>query len=728
MKKNGLRYQIGQINGWNEIAMQVNNVYIEQMKKLNEEEKEIRSDYDEEKLENFYQRKNELALKFIQAINNGEIKDEDIGIIYLENDSEDMYWDKILIDINKAYDENRYVQYEDSFVILPPVIASMDEGNKALHDFLKSHIKEKYDAIGMMDQSDLEEWNSMTFSKNMFDWQLPTGDIQSEIRLNQRVEISNTDLEKYASIMENDERREIEEHIAKYPEELEMQIQDDMKKYDFSREEAIEVENYIESHRRELRDEYLPKVKKVIGKLREDYGKEFVENHEVLSEMNYSLIKGDMSNLAENIYNARKRDPEFDDLISNLKFSDKIIDKILSGNDEVELVALAMNPNITVEQAEELRKKAPTIKGKYELLCNLAKSGNLLEEDIRDMYNGDEDEHKAVLNYSSELPNDLVENEINNVVDLFNQFSKDGNQQNVHTICENGRMLCNELKNNMRIPLEIIEKYYNCIKQMMEVKTEYALRNMSKESMGAIFVQENLDETLIKEIATKYARTSNYFGAVENDVVCQYFKNPDRYPNLIDIFANNEDKYVRMEVAEAYLDGRCEKLDKEIVNKLAQDPEIKMNIRLKLQETPEYEEIFSKNDADLSFRYDYRDSDNNTRTYSINGKEIMRMQDQYLMYIEDFERFCNEHEDAIATILENDEEVYSREELKQRVNIVEGLLEREEKISEEDKKFVTEVVDKANKKKQLEKTKVEAEKLLQEYKNMDKSQGQSLND
>ena len=209
MKKNGLRYQIGQINGWNEIAMQVNNVYIEQMKKLNEEEKEIKSDYDEEKMENFYQRKNELALKFIQAINNGEIKDENIGIIYLENDSEDMYWDKILIDINKAYDENRYVQYEDSFVILPPVIASMDEGDKALYDFLKSHIKEKYDAIGMRDQSDLEEWNSMTFSKNMFDWQLPTGDIQSEFRLNRRVEISNTDLEKYASIMENDERREI---------------------------------------------------------------------------------------------------------------------------------------------------------------------------------------------------------------------------------------------------------------------------------------------------------------------------------------------------------------------------------------------------------------------------------------------------------------------------------------------------------------------------------------
>ena len=33
MKKNGLRYQIGQISGWNEVAMQVNNAYIEQMRK-----------------------------------------------------------------------------------------------------------------------------------------------------------------------------------------------------------------------------------------------------------------------------------------------------------------------------------------------------------------------------------------------------------------------------------------------------------------------------------------------------------------------------------------------------------------------------------------------------------------------------------------------------------------------------------------------------------------------
>ena len=731
MKKNGLRYQIGQINGWNEVVMQVDNVFVEQMRRLNEEEKEIRRNYDEEKMEDFYQRKNELALKFIQAVNNGEIQDENIGIVYLENDLQDMYWDKILIDINRAYSEDRYVQYKDSFVILPPIIASMDNGEEILYDFLKSHVKEKYNGF-MMDEDDIEEWNSMQFSNSMFDWQLPIEDIQSTWELEVRTRNSEEDLEKYKEILPEEEAKKVKETIETYPKALEQSLLKNMKTYNLSREQTLTMENYLRENRDKWKNKEIPKVKRVISKLIKDYGEDWVIKHEAILEMNYSLIKGDMSNLEENIYKARKRDGNGEgELISTLKLENKIIEKILHEEDAYELIALASNKSITIAQARELRKKELEPEEKYQLLCNLAESGILLEEDIRDMYNGSEDERKAVLNYSSNLPNDLIGNEIDNVVELFDKFVKEGNKQNVNMIFGNGMLLHNALKNNSKVPLTMIEKYYDCIKQMMEVKTEYMLRDMSAQSMGAIFAQENLDENLIREMANKYARTCHYYGAVEDDVVYQYFKNPQKYPDLIDVFVNSEDEYVREEVAKAYLDGRCEKLDKEIVNKLARDPKIKMDVRLQLQKKPEYEEVFSKEKKNIDFEYNYTDYTTiDMRTYFINGKEIMNMRTRHPMYIEDFERLCEEHREAITFILENETGTYSREQLTERIGIIENLLQKEEKITDDEKKFIEEVIENAKEKKELETTKEKATNLLQEYQKIDKNQnkGQSLDE
>ena len=731
MKKNGLRYQIGQISGWNEVAMQVNNAYIEQMRKLNEEEKEIQSNnYDEEKMEDFYQRKNELAIKFIQAINNGEIQDENIGIVYLENDIEDMYWDKILIDLNRAYSEDKYVQYEDSFVILPSVIESMDNGSNVLYEFLKSHIKEKYDGV-RVDQEDIEEWNSMEYSNDMFDWQRSTEDIQSPIELNMRTQNSDKDLEKYKEILPEEEKKSVKETIETYPKMLEQSILENMEKYNLSREQTLTMEDYIRTNRDEWKSNEIPKVKKVISKIIKDYGEDWLYKHEeVVAKMKYSLIKGDMSNLVENIYNARKKDNNLEEIISTLNLEDEIIDKILHGNNAEELVALALNKNITIEQGRELRKKELESKEKYQLLCNLAESGNLLEEDIRDMYNGSEDEHNAVLNYSSKLPNDLIGNEIDNIVELFDKFVKEANEQDTDMIWRNETQLKNALKNNRKVPLTMVKKYYDCLEQMMKSKT-YRLRDMADESMGAIFAQENLDENLIREIAKKYAKTCHYYGAVEDDVVFQYFQNPQNYPDLIDIFANSENQYVRTEVAEAYLDGRCEKLDKEIINKLARDPEIKIDVRLQLQKMPEYEEMFSKDIENINFEYDYTDYTNvDEREYSINGKAIMKMGTKYSMDIQDFERLCEDHREAITFILENDIGVYESEQLIERIEIIENLLQKEEKLPDDEKKFIEEVVEKAKEKKELETTKEKATNLLHEYQEADKSQnqGQSLNE
>ena len=100
MEKN-LTYRIGKIPGWNDVAMEVDNPYINEMRELNKEERELLKEYDEDKMDAFYERKNALALKFMQAINNGEISSKNIGIIYLTSpsDYDTMYYDKLLINI-----------------------------------------------------------------------------------------------------------------------------------------------------------------------------------------------------------------------------------------------------------------------------------------------------------------------------------------------------------------------------------------------------------------------------------------------------------------------------------------------------------------------------------------------------------------------------------------------------------------------------------------------------
>ena len=100
------------------------------------------------------------------------------------------------------------------------------------------------------------------------------------------------------------------------------------------------------------------------------------------------------------------------------------------------------------------------------------------------------------------------------------------------------------------------------------------------------------------------------------------------------------------------------------------------------------------------------------------------MRTRYPMYIEDFERLCEEHREAITFILENDAGTYSREQLTERIGIIENLLQKEEKITDNEKKFIEEVIENAKEKEELETTKKEATSLLQEYQKIDRNQNQ----
>lgn len=203
---------------------QLLNKYIDQFIELNREERELRDNYDEnnsQELKEFYSKKNRIALNFLRAVNNGEISTETLGIWYLDNSRDTNYYDKILIDIKHEYDQWKRNSIDDCFVILPPVIAKMEDGIEQLYKFMDSHIKktiydieeEEFHFGGPFTWEDLEEIYS---SK-----QLEEAMREIEEQINKFENLENTDYYR-----ENAKRR-----LDQARERIEKIIDDDMKKY-----------------------------------------------------------------------------------------------------------------------------------------------------------------------------------------------------------------------------------------------------------------------------------------------------------------------------------------------------------------------------------------------------------------------------------------------------------------------------------------------------------------
>lgn len=409
MEKN-LTYRIGKIPGWNDVAMEVDNPYINEMRELNKEERELLKEYDEDKMDAFYERKNALALKFMQAINNGEISSKNIGIIYLTSpaDYNTMYYDKILINIQNQYRDNghEYSLDDDSFVILPPVIADMENGDKALYDFLSNHVKKSYYDID----------NSLDSEDHVFIWQnINPDDIKSNRQLQIAITMCEDDIEKYGQIMSEEDIQKARDMIGLCEEACKKNIQHDVEEYGITEEQA----NYMEDYMGDMSD--TPKTRRIISHLMTELGEDFVAREEgTIKGLYTSAVKADLSNLMDALYMARTNDG----IIRSLRLEPKRINDIVkSGNTDV-ISILASNPYLTSDQAQSIRMTALDLEHSGEILRNLA-SGNTLSEDmIRSMYAGSEKERKAIISSSHNLPEDLIDEIITNMETTVNEYEQ----------------------------------------------------------------------------------------------------------------------------------------------------------------------------------------------------------------------------------------------------------------------------------------------------------------
>lgn len=407
----GLTYRIGKIPGWNDVAMEVDNPYIKEMRELNKEERELLKEYDEDKMDAFYERKNALALKFMQAINNGEISSQNIGIIYLTSpaDYNTMYYDEILINIQNQYRDNghEYSLDDDSFVILPPVIANMENGDKALYDFLANHVKKSY--------YDMD--NSLDSENHVFAWQnIKPGDIKSNRQLQETITTFENDIEKYGQIMSEEDIQKARDMIGLCEEACKKNIQHDVEEYGITEEQANYMENYIFGDMPDT-----PKTRRIISHLMTELGKDFVTSQEgTIKGLYTSAVKADLSNLMDALYMARTNDG----IIRSLRLEPKRINDIVkSGNTDV-ISILASNPYLTSDQAQSIRMTALDLEHSGEILRNLASGNTLSEDTIRSMYAGSEKERKAIISSSHNLPEDLIDEVITDMETTVNDYEQ----------------------------------------------------------------------------------------------------------------------------------------------------------------------------------------------------------------------------------------------------------------------------------------------------------------
>ena len=269
--------------------------------------------------------------------------------------------------------------------------------------------------------------------------------------------------------------------------------------------------------------------------------------------------------------------------------------------------------------------------------------------------------------------------------------------------------------------------------------------------------QENISEDLIQEVLEHYPR----YNLVEI-----YLGRDTQSIEDIEILSRSSDKETKIELAKAIADGRCKAFNKEIISRLAHDKDITDDVRLSIQERPEYEEATPEG---YNTDFKYRTSDHSyggygpgsfdnvggERRYLINGRIIMteegrkdsRAKDAegrkwaYNAYTnydscmseEEFIDYCSEHKDAIGIILANNEGPYNKEILFRRVAVIEKNREKSKEnpgqnIDEPGEKFAKEVAEKAQERLELREKENEAQELLNQYKGLTPRDGVSLDD
>lgn len=269
--------------------------------------------------------------------------------------------------------------------------------------------------------------------------------------------------------------------------------------------------------------------------------------------------------------------------------------------------------------------------------------------------------------------------------------------------------------------------------------------------------QENISEDLIQEVLEHYP----FYSLVEI-----YLGRDTQSIEDIEILSRSSDRETKIELAKAIVEGRCKTFNKEIIGRLANDKDITDDVRLSIQERPEYEEVIPE-EYDTNFKY--RTSDHSyggdgpgsfdnmggERRYFINGRKIMTNEGRqdsyatdsegrkwahnaytnydYCMSEEKFIDYCSEHKDAIGIILANNEGPYDKNILFRRVAVIERNREKSKEnpsqnVDKPEETFAKEVAEKARQRLGLKEKEKAAQDLLNQYQGLTPSDEVSLDD
>lgn len=215
--------------------------YISRFIELNNEERELIEHKKYSNLEDFYDKKNEVADDFIEDVNNGIIDTSDVIITYLEQkyDTDTIYYDKIFIDLEE----------EGNFVILPPIAAL--EGRDKLYNFMSKHIDYtiKY---GQEYRGGPFPWSNVKSQKN--------NTITSRKEFNNYIKQCDYAIEKYAELLSDDLLADIEKQNQKLENELDQYITAKASKYGLSDEQVSWCLDILEIIKTEAEKEVVSKT------------------------------------------------------------------------------------------------------------------------------------------------------------------------------------------------------------------------------------------------------------------------------------------------------------------------------------------------------------------------------------------------------------------------------------------------------------------------------------
>ena len=611
--------------------------YLSRFIELNNEERSLmenREDSEEydKVLADFYKKKNEVSLNYIKDVNDGIIDTCDVQIGYLdsEGNSDTIYYDKIFIDLGE----------DETFTVLPPVIAEMEYGTDELCHFMDNHIDYTI-TKGTVYYGGPFPWSNVGPREN--------NTFTSRKVFENYIEQSNYSVEKYAELLS----RDVLSGIEKYNQILESE----MNKYISIKAKNDGLSDEQESYCLDILEEVKTEPEKWYGdEVGKDWNIDNIEriligmvkkydisvSNKVIHGINYGVVNFadacikpydlEQDNLEEYLYDNLELNKA--EILRSFAVSDKMIDAVIAkalnhnaSYPSSEITGVSQNRTLSNEQIRKVRESELSYYNKSEFFRNVFAAYDIPEEEIRDMLSGTEEERDFVLNYCTNVPEDYIESMFDDP-DLYKQEKVIGYGMGYNT--KNSGEFWSVLKNNQNLSVELVNKF-----------KEYADKIGKQEGSldrfyQGLISQNNISTEMMREILTQPI----------SNITAELFLNRENKPEeLIELVANSIHRDV---LAKMVADGTIS-VNEEIYRKLALSNNIDDYVRKKLLTDSRFiDRATDLSELNGEFNIDYRnvryggdgpgsyDNHGGERNFYVNGVIVLSEKGREDSYRENF--------------------------------------------------------------------------------------------